>query len=75
VLEVDTLEIGQQIPDLLKHDGREKQFSVKSEKKSLLLGSSHGKGIVPMLRENVGNKYEVISILNNIPFLQMWLET
>jgi hypothetical protein len=48
VLETDTLDLGQQSPVLLKHEGREvKSFAGKTERKRkiLLLGSSHGRDI------------------------------
>jgi hypothetical protein len=53
----------------LKHKGRElKSVTVKTEKnknkrKILLLGSSHGREICPMLQENLGAKFDVCSII------------
>jgi hypothetical protein len=54
VLETDTLEFGQKSPVLLKHEHKKvKSFAGKSESKRriLLLGSSHGQEIGPMLQE------------------------
>jgi hypothetical protein len=66
ILAIDALEISQQTPVVLKHKGRElKSFTVKTERnkrKILLLGSSHGREIGPMLPENLGTKSDMGSI-------------
>jgi hypothetical protein len=65
VLGTDTLDVGQQSPVLLKHECREvKSFAGKTEskRKILLLGSSHGREIGPMLQENLGTKFDTVSI-------------
>jgi hypothetical protein len=65
VLETDTLYVGQQSPVLLKHESREvKSFAGKSERKRkvLLLGSSHGRDIGSMLKENLSNKFYIVNI-------------
>jgi hypothetical protein len=64
-LATDAVEVGQQTPVLLKHKDRElKSFAVKAKKNKnkrevLLLGSSHGKEIGPMLQENLGTTFDV----------------
>jgi hypothetical protein len=35
---------------------------VRKKEKTVLLGGSHGKGMGPMLQENMGSKFEVCSI-------------
>jgi hypothetical protein len=62
----------------LKHKGRElKSFTVKTEKdknkrKILLLGSSHGREIGPMLQENLGTEFDVCSIFKpNTPLAKV----
>jgi hypothetical protein len=65
LLETDTLDVGQQSPALLKHERREvKSFSGKTESRSkiLLMGSSHGREIGPMLEESLGIKFDIVSI-------------
>jgi hypothetical protein len=65
VLATDTLEVAQQSPVLLKHGSREwKSFTGKnkSKRKILLLGSSHARGIGPMLQENLGSKFDICII-------------
>jgi hypothetical protein len=65
VLATDSLEFAQQSPVLLKHGGREqKSFTEKnkSKRKIYLLGSSYGRGIGPMLQENLGSKFDICSI-------------
>jgi hypothetical protein len=52
---------------LLKHvDKKEKPLAGKTNKKRqiLVLGSSHGREIGPMLQEHLGTDYEVTSIFN-----------
>jgi beta-lactamase superfamily II metal-dependent hydrolase len=65
VLETDTLDVGQKSPVLLKHEHKKiKSFAGKSESKRriLLLGSSHEREIGPMLQENLGTRFDVMSI-------------
>jgi hypothetical protein len=65
VLATDTLEAAQQSPVLLKHGSRERKLFIeknKSKGKILLLGSSHARGIGPMLKENLGSKFDICSI-------------
>jgi hypothetical protein len=64
---------------MLKHKGRElKSFPVKTQenknkRNTLLLGSSHGKEIGPMLQENLGTKFEVHSIFKpNAPLVYVF---
>lgn len=68
------LEVDQQCPSLLKHvdqkvrslAGKLKNQQIKKSKnqkrKIVLLGSSHGQDIGPMLQEKLGTEYEVTSI-------------
>jgi hypothetical protein len=60
------LEVDQQSQGLLKHeDMKVKSPTGKSKsqkKKILLLGSSHGRDIGPMLQKHLGTEYEVTSI-------------
>jgi hypothetical protein len=66
LLATDTLKVNQKSPVLLKHGGRklkpstDKSQKIKSKRKILLLGSSHGRGIGPMLQENLGAKFDIL---------------
>jgi hypothetical protein len=58
----------------MKHEHREvKSFAGKSESKRrvLLLGSSHGREIGSMLQENLGTKFDIISIKLNAPLAKV----
>ena len=62
-----TLDLEQQSQGLLEQEGM-KVTSLKGKskvrrKKILLLGSSHGRDIGPMLQEHLGTEYEVTSII------------
>ena len=61
------LDVDQQSQGLLEHEGMKvKSLKGKSKvrrKKVLLLGSSHGQDIGPMLQEHLGTEYEVTSII------------
>jgi hypothetical protein len=51
-----------------------KSFAGKTERKRkiLLLGSSHGRDIGPMLKENLGNKFDIVSIFKpNAPLAKV----
>jgi hypothetical protein len=60
------LEVDQQSTGLLKHgDNKIKPLARKTKsqkRKILLLGSSHGREVGPMLQEHLGNEYAVTSI-------------
>jgi hypothetical protein len=65
MLETDRLDIGQQSQVLLNHEHREvKSFAGKAEskRKILMLRNNHGRDIGPMLQENLGSKFVIISI-------------
>jgi hypothetical protein len=79
ILATEALEVGQQTPVLLKHKDRElKSFTVKTEKNKnkrtiLLLVSSHGRRIGPMLYENLGTKFDSVIFSNQMLLLQRLL--
>ena len=66
VLETDSLSVGQQSQVLSEHEGK-KVMSVakkaRSKRKILLLGSSHGREIGPMLKEGLGDRFDIVSII------------
>jgi hypothetical protein len=66
MLETDTLENVQQSPGLLKQKVSGVITSVgkfeRKKRKIVLLGGSHGRGMGPMLQENLGSSFEVYSI-------------
>jgi hypothetical protein len=67
VLETGTLDVGQQSPVLLKHECREDR-----KKKILLLGSSNRRIIGSMLKENLGIKFDIVSIFKpNAPLAKV----
>jgi len=72
------LEVDQQSQGLLKHeDMKVKSPTGKSEsqkKKVLLLGSSHGRDIGPMLQNHLGTEYEVTSIFKPNKLLENVIE-
>jgi hypothetical protein len=64
ILETGTLEAVQQNPGFLKQKVAEGTlFMGNLKRKMLLLRSSHGKGIGPMLQETLGSSFEVSSIV------------
>jgi hypothetical protein len=65
VLERDTLDDGQQNQVLLKHECKKVKSIAKKvgrKRKILLLGSSHGREIGPMLKESLGKGFDIVSI-------------
>jgi hypothetical protein len=68
VLETDTLDVGQQSPVLLSISAGKSE----RKRKILSLGSSHGRDTGSMLKENLGNKFDIVSIFEpNAPLAKV----
>jgi hypothetical protein len=62
---MDTLDVAQQNQVLLEHERKKVNTIAKKvgkKRKILLLGSSHGKEIAPMLKESLGKDFDIVSI-------------
>jgi hypothetical protein len=69
------LEVGQQSPSLLEQKDRKCKLSAGKiewrKRKILVLGSSYGRKIGPLLQENLGTKFDVSIYKSNVPLAKV----
>jgi hypothetical protein len=66
VLKTDTVDVGQHNQIGLKHESKKIKSvleKISSKNKILLLGSSHAREVGPMLKDSVGKRFDIVSIV------------